>query len=59
MKRMFPHKDNLFASRKFIMLSWVDILDLSSIYLPIAATSLQFFNQRKLAILQFQLDYNI
>ena len=56
---MFPHKDNLFASRKFIILSWIAILDLSSIYLPIAETSLQFFNQRKLVILQFQLDYNI
>ena len=56
---MFPHKDNLFASRKFIILSWIAILDLSSIYLPIAETSLQFFNQRKLAILQFQLDYNM
>lgn len=59
MKRMFPHKDNLFVSRKFIILSWIAILDLSNIYLPIAETSLQFFNQRKLAILQFQLDYNI
>ena len=59
MKRTFSHKDNLFASRKFIILSWIAILDLSSIYRLIAEASLQFFNQRKLAILQFQLDYNI
>lgn len=53
-----PNKDNLFASREFIILPCIATLEFSSIYLPIAETSLQFFNQQKLAILLFQQDYN-